>query len=120
MKIALKNKDKKLQEKDIGTFSALKIKVNRNPAKGFKNNVKYLNIILGIDIVVPEGYGIELISSSIALSNKGKIEYSCPKACKDIEARTGYRRDRHNPNKLEPVFGYKAVIMTSVEVELNL
>jgi len=120
MKIALKNKGKKLLEKDIGIFSVLKIKVNRNPAKGAENNVKYLKSLLDIDIVVPQGYGIEVISSAVTLGDKGNLEYSCPKACKDIEARTGYRRNRHNPNKLEPVFGYKAVIMTSVEVELDL
>jgi hypothetical protein len=48
------------------------------------------------------------------------MKYHCPKASKDITARTGYRRNKEMPNKIEPVFGYKAVIMTSVEVELEL
>jgi hypothetical protein len=120
MKEALKNKKKKVADCDVGRFSVLKIKINRNPPKGWENNVKLLSSLIGIEIFVPNGYGIEVISSVVSLDENNKLKYSCPKACKDIEARTGYRRDRNNPNKLEPVFGYKAVIMTSVEIELDL
>jgi len=50
----------------------------------------------------------------------GEYQFECPRASKDITARIGYSRRNDDPNKLEKVFGYKAVIQTSVEAEFNL
>lgn len=120
MKEALKNKKKKVEDSDIGISSILKLKISRNPVKGWEKSIDGLSSLIGIDITVPEGFGIVIITCAVSLGDKGNLVYHCPKACRDASARTGYRRDRHNPNKLEPVFGYKLVIMTTVEIELGL
>lgn len=120
MKEAIKIKKKKVSDSDIARFSVLKLMINRNPVRGWEKHVKLISSIIGTDIIVPEGYGIEIISSAVSLDNTGRLIFCCPKACKDVAAKTGYRRDRNNPNKNEPIFGYKLVIMTSVEVELGL
>ena len=54
------------------------------------------------------------------MCESGEYQFECPRASKDITARIGYRRKKDDSNKLEKIFGYKAVIMTSVEAEFNL
>ncbi len=44
----------------------------------------------------------------------------CPRVPADLEAKIGYRRSKHNPNKKEKVFGFLTTITTSVEPEINL
>lgn len=50
----------------------------------------------------------------------GNFTFSCPKLPKDTDARIGVRRDPQNSNKKQKIFGYNAVITTSVELELTL
>ncbi len=52
--------------------------------------------------------------------NEPLIYVSCPKIPADLEAKTGYRRANHNPNKKVAVFGYQAMITTNIEVEIGL
>ena len=44
----------------------------------------------------------------------------CPKIPSDLDAKTGHRRDKVNPDKTEYVFGYNLVTATSVEPELGM
>ncbi len=120
MKKALKNKKKEVAAENIGAFCILKIKVTRNPVNGWQRQLDYLSNVLGFNIVVPEGYGIQIITCALRKDEESNLTFHCPRASKDITARTGYRRNKEMPNKTEPVFGYKAVIMTSVEIELEL
>jgi hypothetical protein len=120
MKKALKRKKKKISPDKIGVFTILKLKVTRNPIEGWENHLKYLIDTLGLSIDIPDSCGIEIITCAVTSDKEGALKYHCSKASRDITARTGYRRCKDNPNKTEPVFGYKAVIMTSVEIELEL
>jgi len=68
---------------------------------------------------IDQEYSIEMVSNSIYRNEKDEMKFSCPKASKDLDARIGYRRDKENSNKTESIFGYKAVIITSLEMELG-
>ena len=46
--------------------------------------------------------------------------FKCPKLPADMEARVGVRRDPQNPNRKQKIFGFNAVIDTSVEMDLGL
>ena len=65
---------------------------------------------------------IQTLRSNIMHINPdtGSISMCCPKLPKDTDARIGVRRDPKNPNKKEKIFGYNAVLSTSVEVHLKL
>ncbi len=62
-------------------------------------------------------------------SNIAKIELNlidnpvyirCPRVPDDLDAKIGYRRSKSNPNKTEMVFGYQALISTSIEPTTGL
>ena len=46
--------------------------------------------------------------------------FRCSKLPADLEARIGVRRDPQNPNRKQKIFGFNAVIDTSVELDLGL
>ena len=48
------------------------------------------------------------------------ITIACPKLPKDRDARIGVRRDPQNPDKKQKIFGYNAVLSTSLELQLRL
>jgi hypothetical protein len=50
----------------------------------------------------------------------GAMVMSCPKLPKDTDAKIGVRRHRIYPDKKEKIFGYNAIISTSVEPHLNI
>lgn len=50
----------------------------------------------------------------------GAISIACPKLPKDMDARIGVRRNPQNPDKKEKIFGYNAVLSTSLELQLRL
>lgn len=50
--------------------------------------------------------------------NPGYVQ--CPRMPKDLDAKVGYRRAKHNPDKKEGVFGYQVIISTSIEPETGL
>jgi len=46
--------------------------------------------------------------------------FRCPKLPADMAARIGVRRDPQNPNRKQKIFGFNAVIDTSIEMDLGL
>lgn len=52
--------------------------------------------------------------------DNGSISTCCPKLPKDTDARIGVRRDPQNPDKKQKIFGYNAVLSTSVELNLKI
>jgi hypothetical protein len=50
----------------------------------------------------------------------GSMTICCPKLPKDTDARIGVRRHPQDPNKKQKIFGYNAVLTTSVEVHLKI
>jgi hypothetical protein len=50
----------------------------------------------------------------------GSMTICCPKLPKDTDARIGVRRDPQNPDKKQKIFGYNAVLSTSVELTLKI
>jgi len=50
----------------------------------------------------------------------GALAIRCPKFPKDTEARIGVRRDPQNPDRKQKIFGYNAVLSTSVELLLHI
>jgi len=59
--------------------------------------------------------------NQISFDDKGKdqLSFCCPKLPKDLDARFGVKKDNHNPNKKEFVFGYNQVTTVSIEPELK-
>jgi len=57
---------------------------------------------------------------SINLDQIDSFFFRCPKLPSDMEARIGVRRNPKNPDKVEKVFGYNAIIATSIELSLGL
>ena len=81
--------------------------------------------ILGLEKrLSQEGLYLKLMSSCISKIDLTKDEpliyVSCPKIPADLEAKIGYRRSNHNPNKKVKVFGYQAMITTNIELEIGL
>jgi hypothetical protein len=118
IKTLLKKKNKEIKQKDIATFNIIKFKVYKGKKKNLKNHKKYFETLIGTKI--DKEYSIEMISNRIYRNETGEMKFSCPRASKDLDARTGYRRDKENSNKTESIFGYKAVIITSLEMELGV
>lgn len=50
----------------------------------------------------------------------GSFTISCPKLPKDTDARIGVRKNPQNPDKKQKIFGYNAVLSTSVELHLGV
>jgi hypothetical protein len=50
----------------------------------------------------------------------GSMTIRCPKLPKDTDARIGVRKDTKNPDRKQKVFGYNAVLSTSVEMHLGI
>jgi len=84
-----------------------------------------LAYILGLEKRLSQkGLYLKLIDSCISridlTRDEPLIYVSCPKIPADLEAKTGYRRSNHNPNKKIKVFGYQAMITTNIELEIGL
>lgn len=67
---------------------------------------------------------LKLLTSCLSKMDLNKDEpliyVKCPRIPADLEAKIAYRRSNHNPNKKVKVFGYQAMITTSIEVEIGL
>ncbi len=65
---------------------------------------------------------VQTLRSNILNINPGtgSISMCCPKLPKDTDARIGVRRDPQNPDKKQKIFGYNAVLSTSVELHLKI
>jgi len=84
-----------------------------------------LAYILGLEKrLSQQGLYLKLLSSHVSKIDLTKDEpiiyVNCPRIPADLEAKTGYRRSNHNPNKKVKVFGYQAMITTNVELEIGL
>ena len=73
---------------------------------------------VGLDLNVKRGV-ITKISMGES-SSSDSFFFKCPKLPSDREARIGVRRDPQNPNRKQKIFGFNAVIDTSIEMELGL
>jgi hypothetical protein len=72
--------------------------------------------IAGLDLAVKRG----LITNIVFKNDTDSFFFRCPKLPTDMEARIGVRRDPKNPNRKEKIFGFNAVIATSVELSLGI
>jgi len=69
----------------------------------------------GLDVIVRK-----INFHSISLDQIDSFFFRCPKLPSDTEARIGVRRNPKNPDKIEKVFGYNAILTTSIELSLGL
>ena len=81
--------------------------------------------ILGVEKKLPQkGLYLKLTSSCVSridlTGNNPLIYVHCPRMPSDLEAKIDYRRSNHNPNKKVKIFGFQAMITTSIEVEIGL
>ena len=81
--------------------------------------------ILGLEKELSErGLYLKTISSCISkidLTEEEPLIYvSCGRMPADLEAKIGYRRSNHNPNKKVKIFGYEAMITTNIELKIGL
>jgi hypothetical protein len=70
----------------------------------------------GLDLVVKRG----LITSIVLDDDTDSFFFRCPKLPADMDAKIGVRRDPKNPNRKEKIFGFNAVIATSIELSLGI
>jgi hypothetical protein len=71
-----------------------------------------------LDLIVKRG-----VFTEIAMGNSAKTDtffFRCPKLPHDMDARIGVRRNPKNPDRIEKVFGFNAIIDTSIESDLGL
>jgi len=72
----------------------------------------------GLDLIVKRGVITKIDMGESALADS--FFFRCPKLPSDMEAKIGVRRDPQNPNRKQKIFGFNAVIDTSIELELGL
>ena len=72
----------------------------------------------GLDLIVKRGIITKIDMGESTRSDS--FFFRCPKLPSDMEARIGVRRDPQNPNRKQKIFGFNAVIDTSIELELGL
>ena len=82
------------------------------------------NKIFGVDEEL-KSHGLDVIVRkinfhSIHLDQIDSFLFRCPKLPSDTDARIGVRRNPKNPDKVEKIFGYNAIINTSIELSLGL
>jgi len=80
-------------------------------------------ILFGVDEeLTKQQLCIQTIRSNVSdiNSNDGSVTIRCPKLPKDTDARIGVRRDPKNPDRKQKIFGYNAVLSTSVEIHLGI
>ena len=69
----------------------------------------------GLDLVVKRG-----VLTKIVTGPTDSFFFRCPKLPADRDARIGVRRDPQNPNRKQKIFGFNAVIDTSIELSLGI
>ncbi len=72
----------------------------------------------GLDLVVKRGVFTEIIMRDSAKTDS--FFFRCPKMPYDPDARIGVRRDPKNPDRKEKIFGFNAIIDTSIELDLGI
>jgi hypothetical protein len=80
--------------------------------------------IFGVqEFLKPHGLDVSLRKINFHTIDIDRIDtffFRCPKIPSDTEARIGVRRNPKNPDKVEKIFGYNAVMTTSIELSLGL
>jgi Transposase DDE domain len=120
LKEMVKKKNPEVKPEDVASFNMIKFNLIKSNVAIFEEHREYIVRVFCGKIVIPQGFSIELFSNSICVDKDGEYQFECPRASKDITARIGYRRKKDDSTKTERIFGYKAVIITSVETEFNL
>lgn len=70
----------------------------------------------GLDLVVKRG----VLTKIVMGDDIDSFFFRCPKLPSDMDARIGVRRDPQNPNRKQKIFGFDAVIDTSIELTLGI
>jgi hypothetical protein len=71
-----------------------------------------------LDLIVKRGVFTEIILGDSAKTDS--FFFRCPKLPHDMDARIGVRRNPKNPDRIEKIFGFNAIIDTSIESDLGL
>lgn len=71
-----------------------------------------------LDLIVKRGVFTEIILGDNAKTDS--FFFRCPKLPHDIDARIGVRRNPKNPDRIEKIFGFNAIIDTSIELQLGI
>ena len=71
-----------------------------------------------LDLVVKRGIFTEIILGDSAKTDS--FSFRCPKLPHDMDARIGVRRNPKNPDRTEKIFGFNAIIDTSIELDLGI
>jgi hypothetical protein len=72
----------------------------------------------GLDLIVKRGVITRIDIKDSTASDS--FFFRCPKLPADMDARIGVRRKPKNPNRKEKIFGFNAIIDTSIELDLGL
>jgi hypothetical protein len=70
----------------------------------------------GLDLVVNRA----VLTKIVIGDDIDSFFFRCPKLPADMDARIGVRRDPQNPNRKQKIFGFNAVIDTSIELTLGI
>lgn len=69
-----------------------------------------------LDVVIKRA----VINKIVLDDDMDSFFFQCPKLPSDMDARIGVRRDPQNPNRKQKIFGFDAVIDTSIELTLGI
>jgi len=72
----------------------------------------------GLDLVAKRGVLTKIVTGDDTHSDS--FFFRCPKLPSDLDARIGVRRNPQNPAKKQKIFGFNAVIDTSIELTLGI
>jgi len=72
----------------------------------------------GLDLIVKRGLITKIDMEESRPSDS--FFFRCPKLPSDMEARVGVRRNPQNPNRKQKIFGFNALIDTSIEMEIGI
>jgi hypothetical protein len=69
-----------------------------------------------LDVIVKRGE----ITGAVCAGTDDSFFFKCPKLPSDLDARIGVRRNPQNPNKKQKIFGFNAIIDTSIELDIGI
>jgi len=72
----------------------------------------------GLDLIVKRGLFTKFVMGESPKTDS--LSFRCPKLPSDTDARIGVRRNPQNPNRKQKIFGFNAVIETSIELTLGI
>jgi len=72
----------------------------------------------GLDLVVKRGAITKIVMDDGIATDS--FFFRCPKLPSDMDARIGVRKNPQNPNRKQKIFGFNAIIDTSIELSLGI